>query len=183
MTAETKSMDGKCVCGGKCVHVWSAPHVCCVCIQFWYGKFLVVVMWCCIIYNTPCTDNTDDTCHYRLWCAIIHAYMCIWTCLSMYHWDAAVCGYSVCHGRICFPSYQLTLTVNCYFTFNKGRANLFLYHQGSLKLQPITQPFGNNTLFYLTWHIEKWPIHRWSSCYFFQIEFLTNVICTKNQSD
>ena len=32
-------------------------------------------------------------------------------------------------------------------------------------------------------HIEKWPIHRWSSCYFFQIEFLTNVLCTKNQSD
>ena len=24
-------------------------------------------------------------------------------------------------------------------------------------------------------------IHRWSSCYFFQIEFLTNVLCTKNQ--
>ena len=32
-------------------------------------------------------------------------------------------------------------------------------------------------------HIEKWPIHRWSSCYFFQIEFLTNVLCTKHQSD
>ena len=32
-------------------------------------------------------------------------------------------------------------------------------------------------------HIEKWPIHRWSSCYFYQIEFLTNVLCTKNKSD